>query len=178
MLCNGFDAFHSTVIIATSLLLEEPKRAKGYHNYYPYGSHLCNWFICGPVGYPGKQSIFHVFGLGERMLWGSGKLFLLSKKIWLCDFVICNCWLIRRFFCGYQAIAKFMALMYSYLNISVSNKTVPDEIKGREIHHSFPMTLFQVRSSFVHLHNCKFWTNKNHPNCIMMWFIYWFSYFR
>ncbi|KAK4858107.1 hypothetical protein QYF36_011167 [Acer negundo] len=40
-------------------------------------------------------------------------------------------------------IAKFIALMYSYLNISISKNIVPDEIKGREIHHSFPMTLFQ-----------------------------------
>ncbi|KAI9110597.1 hypothetical protein K1719_018463 [Acacia pycnantha] len=39
-------------------------------------------------------------------------------------------------------IAKFMALMYSYLNISMSRNIMPDEIKGREIHHSFPMTLF------------------------------------
>uniref|UniRef100_A0A0D6QVK7 Transmembrane protein 184C n=1 Tax=Araucaria cunninghamii TaxID=56994 RepID=A0A0D6QVK7_ARACU len=46
-------------------------------------------------------------------------------------------------------IAKFMALMYSYLNISISQNVVPDEIKGREIHHSFPMTLFQPRT--VHL---------------------------
>lgn len=45
--------------------------------------------------------------------------------------------------CG-QAIAKFLALMYSYLNISMSRNIVPDEIKGREIHHSFPMTLFLV----------------------------------
>lgn len=43
-----------------------------------------------------------------------------------------------------QVIAKFMALMYSFLNISISKNIVPDEIKGREIHHSFPMTLFQV----------------------------------
>lgn len=43
------------------------------------------------------------------------------------------------------AIAKFLALMYSYLNISISKNIVPDEIKGREIHHSFPMTLFQPR---------------------------------
>ncbi|KAK4399063.1 Transmembrane proteinA [Sesamum angolense] len=41
------------------------------------------------------------------------------------------------------AIAKFLALMYSYLKISMSKNIVPDEIKGREIHHSFPMTLFQ-----------------------------------
>ncbi|KAL5574630.1 hypothetical protein UlMin_016329 [Ulmus minor] len=40
-------------------------------------------------------------------------------------------------------IAKFLALMYSYLNISISKNIVPDGIKGREIHHSFPMTLFQ-----------------------------------
>ncbi|KAL5976219.1 hypothetical protein ACLOJK_041870 [Asimina triloba] len=41
-------------------------------------------------------------------------------------------------------IAKFLALMYSYLNISISKNIVPDGIKGREIHHSFPMTLFQT----------------------------------
>ncbi|GAB2301144.1 hypothetical protein Dimus_038649 [Dionaea muscipula] len=46
-------------------------------------------------------------------------------------------------------IAKFLALLYSYLNISISKNVVPDEIKGREIHHSFPMTLFQPRT--VHL---------------------------
>lgn len=43
-----------------------------------------------------------------------------------------------------QVIAKFLGLMYSFLNISLSKNIVPDEIKGREIHHSFPMTLFQV----------------------------------
>ena len=51
-------------------------------------------------------------------------------------------------------IAKFLALMYSYLNISISRNIVPDEIKGREIHHSFPMTLFQVSSAFAHLYWC------------------------
>ncbi|KVI10515.1 Organic solute transporter Ost-alpha [Cynara cardunculus var. scolymus] len=40
-------------------------------------------------------------------------------------------------------MAKFLALLYTYLNISISKNIVPDEIKGREIHHSFPMTLFQ-----------------------------------
>ncbi|XP_057963261.1 uncharacterized protein LOC131154478 [Malania oleifera] len=49
------------------------------------------------------------------------------------------------------AIAKFLALMYSYLNISMSKGIVPDEIKGREIHHSFPMTLFQPHT--VHLNH-------------------------
>lgn len=58
-------------------------------------------------------------------------------------------------------IAKFLALMYSYLNISMSQKIVPDGIKGREIHHSFPMTLFQPR--IVHLDHhtlklLKYWT--------------------
>ncbi|TYJ13025.1 hypothetical protein E1A91_A10G023000v1 [Gossypium mustelinum] len=43
-------------------------------------------------------------------------------------------------------IAKFLSLMYSYLNISISKNIVPHEIKGREIHHSFPMTLFQIKS--------------------------------
>ncbi|OIT40049.1 PREDICTED: transmembrane protein 184C-like [Nicotiana attenuata] len=45
------------------------------------------------------------------------------------------------------AIAKFLALMYSYLNISISKNIVPDEIKGREIHHSFPMNLFQPHTA-------------------------------
>ncbi|KAK6917483.1 Organic solute transporter subunit alpha/Transmembrane protein 184 [Dillenia turbinata] len=58
-------------------------------------------------------------------------------------------------------IAKFMALMYSYLNISISGNRVPDEVKGREIRHSFPMTLFQPKK--VHLNHgtlmlLKYWT--------------------
>lgn len=64
----------------------------------------------------------------------------------------CLLWLARisNFSCSYfQVIAKFLALMYSYLKISMSKNIVPDEIKGREIHHSFPMTLFQVRDSFM-----------------------------
>ncbi|KAL5579333.1 hypothetical protein UlMin_011775 [Ulmus minor] len=58
-------------------------------------------------------------------------------------------------------IAKFLALMYSYLNISISNNIVPDGIKGREIHHSFPMTLFQprtVRLNHQTLKLLKYWT--------------------
>ncbi|KAE8673508.1 Detected protein of confused Function [Hibiscus syriacus] len=58
-------------------------------------------------------------------------------------------------------IAKFLALMYSYLNISISKNIVPDEIKGREIHHSFPMTLFQprtVRLNHRTLKLLKYWT--------------------
>lgn len=47
------------------------------------------------------------------------------------------------------AIAKFLALMYSYLNVSISKDVVPDEVKGREIHHSFPMTLIQPRYTRV-----------------------------
>ncbi|KAK9089418.1 hypothetical protein Scep_028500 [Stephania cephalantha] len=58
-------------------------------------------------------------------------------------------------------IAKFLALMYSYLNISISQNIVPDEIKGREIHHTFPMTLFQprtVRLDHRTLKQLKYWT--------------------
>ncbi|GMI93388.1 hypothetical protein like AT4G21570 [Hibiscus trionum] len=58
-------------------------------------------------------------------------------------------------------IAKFLALMYSYLNISISRSIVPDEIKGREIHHSFPMTLFQPRTVKLNhrtLKLLKYWT--------------------
>ncbi|KAJ9690319.1 hypothetical protein PVL29_012795 [Vitis rotundifolia] len=58
-------------------------------------------------------------------------------------------------------IAKFLALLYSYLNISISKNIVPDGIKGREIHHSFPMTLFQphtVRLDHHTLKLLKYWT--------------------
>ncbi|CAL9079066.1 unnamed protein product [Musa textilis] len=58
-------------------------------------------------------------------------------------------------------IAKFMALMYSYLNISLSKNIVPDEIKGREIHHSFPVSLFlphTIRLEHHTLKLLKFWT--------------------
>ncbi|KAJ9168916.1 hypothetical protein P3X46_020393 [Hevea brasiliensis] len=58
-------------------------------------------------------------------------------------------------------IAKFLALMYSYLNISISRNIVPDGIKGREIHHSFPMTLFQPRTVRLDHHTLrllKYWT--------------------
>ncbi|XP_072957176.1 uncharacterized protein [Typha angustifolia] len=58
-------------------------------------------------------------------------------------------------------IAKFMALMYSYLNISMSKNIVPDEIKGREIHHSFPMSLFLPRTVRLEHHTLKllkYWT--------------------
>lgn len=58
-------------------------------------------------------------------------------------------------------IAKFLALMYSYLNISISKNIVPDGIKGREIQHSFPMTLFQPRTFRLNHHTLKllkYWT--------------------
>ena len=51
--------------------------------------------------------------------------------------------------CVCKVIAKFLALMYSYLKISISKNIVPDGIKGREIHHSFPMTFFQVSLSYL-----------------------------
>ncbi|KAJ0983704.1 hypothetical protein J5N97_011959 [Dioscorea zingiberensis] len=60
-----------------------------------------------------------------------------------------------------KVIAKFLALMYSYLNISISKNIVPDEIKGREVHHSFPMTLFQPHSVKLNHHTLKllkYWT--------------------
>ncbi|KAF0900723.1 hypothetical protein E2562_034778 [Oryza meyeriana var. granulata] len=59
------------------------------------------------------------------------------------------------------AIAKFMALMYSYLNISISKNIVPDEIKGRVLHHSFPVSLFlprNVRLEHKTLKLLKYWT--------------------
>lgn len=63
----------------------------------------------------------------------------------------------------YEALvlAKFMGLMYSYLNISISKNIVPDEIKGREIHHSFPVTIFMPRTVRLEHHTLKvlkYWT--------------------
>ncbi|KAL6567445.1 hypothetical protein OROGR_001113 [Orobanche gracilis] len=65
------------------------------------------------------------------------------------------------------AVAKFLALMYSYLKISMNENVVPDEIKGRELHHSFPMTLFQgvvldvlVAMGTVRSHH--FWLDTEH----------------
>jgi len=58
-------------------------------------------------------------------------------------------------------IAKFLALMYSYLNISISKNIVPDEIKGRVLHHSFPVSLFMphnVRLEHKTLKQLKVWT--------------------
>ncbi|XP_024959690.1 transmembrane protein 184A-like [Cynara cardunculus var. scolymus] len=58
-------------------------------------------------------------------------------------------------------MAKFLALLYTYLDISMSMNIVPDEIKGRAIHHSFPMTLFQPRTVYLNHHKLKllkYWT--------------------
>ncbi|KAL8152179.1 hypothetical protein V2J09_009939 [Rumex salicifolius] len=58
-------------------------------------------------------------------------------------------------------IAKFMALMYSYLNISIRKNIVPDEIKGRVFHHTFPISLFMGRSARLDqrtLALLKYWT--------------------
>lgn len=58
-------------------------------------------------------------------------------------------------------IAKFLALMYSYLNISMGKNIVPAGVKGREIHHSFPMTLFQPHTVHLDHHTLKllkYWT--------------------
>ncbi|KAG6512042.1 hypothetical protein ZIOFF_030133 [Zingiber officinale] len=58
-------------------------------------------------------------------------------------------------------IAKFMALMYSYLNISLSKNIVPDEIKGREIHHSFPVSLFMQLCFTNVLNSISYWQLTN-----------------
>ncbi|KAI5083861.1 hypothetical protein GOP47_0000030 [Adiantum capillus-veneris] len=58
-------------------------------------------------------------------------------------------------------IAKFLALMYSFLNISMSKSIVPDGIKGRPIHVSFPMTLFVPHTMHLNqrvLKLLKWWT--------------------
>lgn len=58
-------------------------------------------------------------------------------------------------------IAKFLSLMYSFLNISMSKSIVPDGIKGRPIHISFPMTLFMPHTLNLNqnvLKLLKWWT--------------------
>uniref|UniRef100_A0A453CD52 Uncharacterized protein n=1 Tax=Aegilops tauschii subsp. strangulata TaxID=200361 RepID=A0A453CD52_AEGTS len=71
-------------------------------------------------------------------------------------------------------IAKFLALMYSYLNISISKNIVPDEIKGRVLHHSFPVSLFLV-STYTLLYSyrkfdeccCNLLLNFGNASCTM-----------
>ena len=42
-------------------------------------------------------------------------------------------------------IANFLRLLYSYMGVSPDPKApLPDAIKGRVMHHSFPVSLFQV----------------------------------
>ncbi|MED6205080.1 hypothetical protein PIB30_014768 [Stylosanthes scabra] len=110
---NRFQKTYVILTVTASLLLEEFKGAKGYYHHHPRGSNLCCCLLFRPLGYQGKQGVLHFLGVHFK-----------------------EC---------YEAlvIAKFLSLMYSYLNISISRNIVPDEIKGREIHHSFPMTLFQ-----------------------------------
>ncbi|KAI3829302.1 hypothetical protein L1987_03422 [Smallanthus sonchifolius] len=58
-------------------------------------------------------------------------------------------------------VAKFLALLYGYANMDVSNNIIPDEVKGREIRHAFPVTLFQPRSDKLNhqtLKLLKYWT--------------------
>eukprot|EP00250_Pteridium_aquilinum_P011737 c20274_g1_i1 orf=280-1167(+) len=58
-------------------------------------------------------------------------------------------------------IAKFLSLMYSFLKISMSKSIVPDGIKGRPIHLSFPMTLFMPHTLHLNQHVLKllkWWT--------------------
>jgi hypothetical protein len=66
------------------------------------------------------------FGLAE--IKGSEVLFTVLESIKEC----------------YEAlvIACFLSLLYSYAGVSTSKKQIPDGIKGRIIHHSFPVTLF------------------------------------
>ncbi|KAL8210001.1 hypothetical protein R6Q57_006733 [Mikania cordata] len=40
-------------------------------------------------------------------------------------------------------VAKFLGLLFGYMNMDISNNIVPDEVKGREIRHVFPVSLFQ-----------------------------------
>ncbi|KAM0051984.1 putative organic solute transporter subunit alpha/Transmembrane protein [Helianthus debilis subsp. tardiflorus] len=46
-------------------------------------------------------------------------------------------------------VVKFLALLYSYVNMDVSKDIVPDEIKGREIRLGFPMTIWQPRAIYM-----------------------------
>ena len=80
---------------------------------------------------------------------------LVSLQCDNCDLTMsCGLLSLLNFHFYLQVIAKFLALMYSYLKISISKNIVPDEVKGREIHHSFPMTLFVVWKWFVQFLSC------------------------
>ncbi|KAJ7563032.1 hypothetical protein O6H91_03G093900 [Diphasiastrum complanatum] len=51
--------------------------------------------------------------------------------------------------------------MYSYVGISISKNIIPDNIKGRKIHHSFPLTFFvphEVPLNQQSLKLLKWWT--------------------
>lgn len=44
-----------------------------------------------------------------------------------------------------KVIHNFLTLMFSYVGVSPGKKNpVPDSVKGRILHHTFPVTLFQV----------------------------------
>lgn len=84
-----------------------------------------------------------------KLWWVSSTWLRLSWPCAHSSWVHLNCLL------PWQVIAKFLALMYSYLNISMSKNVISDEIKGREIHHSFPITLFQVRNGMHCIFICQ-----------------------
>ncbi|KAJ0946650.1 putative organic solute transporter subunit alpha/Transmembrane protein [Helianthus annuus] len=52
---------------------------------------------------------------------------------------------------SYEAlvVVKFLALLYSYVDMDVSKDIVPDGIKGREIRLGFPMTIWQPRAIYM-----------------------------
>ncbi|KAD3337890.1 hypothetical protein R6Q59_027374 [Mikania micrantha] len=46
-------------------------------------------------------------------------------------------------------VAKFLGLLFGYMNLDINNNIVPDEVKGREIRHAFPVSLFQRRTAHL-----------------------------
>ncbi|KAJ0983719.1 hypothetical protein J5N97_011974 [Dioscorea zingiberensis] len=131
ILCDADNPFYNTVADKASFPLEEPKRTEG---------HILVIILMAPI-----YAIDSFVGLLD--IQGSEAFFTFLDAVKEC----------------YEAfvIAKFLALMYSYLNISISKNIVPDEIKGREVHHSFPMTLFQPHSVKLNHHTLKllkYWT--------------------
>ncbi|KAI3989950.1 hypothetical protein MKX01_003653 [Papaver californicum] len=112
-MCSAYGSLYSKAPIAASFTVAKPQGADHY-------------ILIIIIFMAQLYAIVSFVGLVDFL--GSKTFFLTLESIKEC----------------YEALvlAKFLALMYSYLNISISKNIVPDEVKGREIHHSFLMTLF------------------------------------
>lgn len=91
-MCNAKSAFFNSASGSTSYALEEAKGTKSHSYYYSHGSFICHWLLCRIVRYSWEQSILHLLGFCQRMLWRIGKVlvpFYTSKPTsWLIQHLI------------------------------------------------------------------------------------------